>query len=774
MKKTLIRIVSALLALTLLLVVWIYTDRELNPPGFETAGEYSTATIPPERTSQFAARQAQARQQLGITDPRQILFGDLHVHTTFSMDAFAWSMPLMNGIGMHPPADACDYARFCSRLDFWSTNDHAESLTPRHWEMVRDMVRQCNSVSGDPANPEMVTFLGWEWTQMGNTPETHYGHRNVILLEQDHDKTPARPITSGGIALHAMKNDPQPWLQKVTAPYFSLPFDGKNRQMLKNLYYKQDYLREQELCANDRPSPELPANCIEHADTPGDLQRKLREWGAPSLVIPHGTTWGYYTPPGVKWDKQLTRSQHDPELQSLIEVYSGHGNSEEYRDWRAAATDAQGNLSCPEATENHLPCCQRAGQIIASRCEDPGSTECAERVDTAKLNYLRAGRGGRLTLPGVKAEEWLNCGQCTDCFMPAFNYRPGNSVQYIMQLSNNEQKDENGKPLRFRFGFIGSSDNHLAQPGTGQKEIGRHLTTDTSGPATHLIRKSFFDRPEPKSDPRHSVAFDLEKTSYNFLQVNETERQAAYFMTGGLVAAHSAGRDRHSVFAALQRKEVYGTSGPRILLWFNLLQADGSSLPMGSELETNATPRFRVQALGAFEQQPGCPQESIDALGAERLQYMCGGECYNPGDARIPIERVEIIRIRPRQHAGENAGRLIEDPWKVFQCKPDDRGCSVEFEDPDYARDGRDTLYYARALQTPTPAINGKPIQCVRKDEQGQCLEVRACWGDDRVPLDDDCLDDVHERAWSSPIFLDWSTATPETVDLAAEPAEDG
>ena len=37
---------------------------------------------------------------------KEILFGDLHVHTTFSPDAFIMSVPLMGGSGLHPPADA--------------------------------------------------------------------------------------------------------------------------------------------------------------------------------------------------------------------------------------------------------------------------------------------------------------------------------------------------------------------------------------------------------------------------------------------------------------------------------------------------------------------------------------------------------------------------------------------------------------------------------------------------------------------------------------------
>src|SRR3989449_7293858 len=68
---------------------------------------------------------------------KQILFGDLHVHTTFSADAFIRSLPMLQGEGAHPPADACDFARFCSGLDFWSITDHAESISPQHWRETR-------------------------------------------------------------------------------------------------------------------------------------------------------------------------------------------------------------------------------------------------------------------------------------------------------------------------------------------------------------------------------------------------------------------------------------------------------------------------------------------------------------------------------------------------------------------------------------------------------------------------------------------------------------
>lgn len=720
------------------------------------AGSPQSPAIPEELVEKREQAVEMAAKSVGVEQPKQVLFGDLHVHTTFSFDAFTMSLPMTGGDGAHPVADACDFARHCSGLDFWSINDHAITLTPRRWGETVESIRQCNEVAGDTDNPDLVSYLGWEWTQVGTRPANHWGHKNVILRDLADDQIPARPISAGAPpdTPDIRQTAPSPILVGGYA-FYELNNGGPEfaKYMAQTLGLPD--------CAQGVPVRDMPMNCREIAPTPADLFAKLDDWDKEVMVIPHGTTWGFYTPLGSSWDKQLTDVQHDPKWQRIVEVFSGHGNSEEYRPFQEAIRGPDGEWGCPAPNENYIPSCWRAGQIIQDRCTAEGTPagECATRAAEARQNFVDvAFNGGFWTVPGTQLSDWQDAGQCRDCFQPAFNYRPKSSVQYMMALGRPEQKND-----QFKFGFIAASDNHSARPGTGYKEFSRKEFTEARFGNFRDTQIGRYDDREPTSRSEPVLLDEITSPFANF----ETERQASFFLNGGLAAVHSEGRDRKAIWDAMQRREVYGTSGPRILLWFDLLNGPTGAAPMGSDVTMTENPMFKVRAVGSFEQKAGCPIESRESMNEARIARLCQGECYNPSDVRRPITRVEVVRIRPQSGPDESVRHLIEDPWKVLPCDGGADGCEVTFVDDEFHGSGRKALYYVRAIEAPSLAVDADPLGCTR-DAKGACVDVSPCFS---KPWSDDCLSETEERAWSSPIFLEPGGTAVAAVAPSAPPA---
>jgi len=710
---------------------------------YESPGEIINSTIPSKILEDRAISQIITKDKLLEQDTKMILFGDFHVHSTYSADAFMLSLPMLGGEGTHPPADACNFARFCSSLDFWSINDHAESLTTKDWQETIDSVRQCNEVSTQLGVPDTVAFLGWEWTQEGGLGRAHYGHKNIIFKGIDQDEIPLRPIAAtSNLGLLGM---PELLRYGISA------FRPTDRRIYDFMRFMDD--ARTPICEDDVSVRNLPLNCKEVARTTEILFDKLNEWDLDNIVIPHGTAWGAYTPANNDWNNQLNDDLHDPNIQTLVEIYSGHGNSEEYRNWTSVIDDGNGNLSCPEATTDFLPACRQAGRIIEKRCLDEGESkrECKKRAKDARSNYLNEGIYGTSTIFNELPSDWLDANQCKDCFLPAFNLRPKGSVQYMLALRNFNNDDT---VERFKFGFIGSSDNHKARPGSGYKEVNRREMTEAAGPedATgYLLGFQEGEGPYSRSIARNWTSETVPPGPVDF------ERTTSFFKTGGLIAAHANGRNRNSIWGAVKRKEVYATSGPRILLWFDLLNDPyGEEVSMGSETRMNANPRFVVKASGSFKQKPGCPEYSLNALGSKEIERLCKNECYNPTDIRNKITRIEVARITPQTYEGEPINNLINDKWKVFQCPENTEGCIFTFTDKQFNLDKRDVVYYVRAIEETSKAINASGLRC-EYDSFGNCLKTNICSGSSlETPYQDDCLGDVEERAWSSPIFVDY------------------
>jgi len=418
--------------------------------------------------------------------------------------------------------------------------------------------------------------------------------------------------------------------------------------------------------------------------------------------------------------------------------------------------------------EGFTPPCVRAGEIIQERCLSEGkdNSVCEAKAEEARDAAANMGVPFHLAVASEAPSDWLDSGQCTDCFLPSFHHRPGTSVQYGLAASNFDEPTSDGKPRRFNWGFIASSDNHRARAGTGYKEVARRLNTEAGGVVDPKFRPIFMLK-EPTADSTVYRKTREELFKLAGFQLTEVERQSSFWQTGGLAGVHTEGRSREQIWDALQRRETFATSGPRMLLWFDHINGT-TKTPMGGTLQTSTPGTFKVHAVGSFKQKPGCPDYAVDALGKKRIADLCANECYNPSDERNLIERIEIVRIQPQLTPDEKMSDLIDDTFLVHQCPADQNGCSFEFTDPDFSNNARDTLYYARAIQEPRPTINGEPVKCER-DEEGNCIKATICRGDYNTPLDEECLSEKDVRAWSSPIYLNYSSASESTISNTME-----
>jgi hypothetical protein len=266
-----------------------------------------------------------------------------------------------------------------------------------------------------------------------------------------------------------------------------------------------------------------------------------------------------------------------------------------------------------------------------------------------------------------------------------------------------------------KFGIIASTDTHLGTPGlideTDSKGHGGAGRAAGAGLATGLP----------------------DNIEYN---------------PGGLAVVWAEENTRDSIFSALQRRETYGTSGPRPVVRFfggwdyeaSMCNGEGfaqqgydGGVPMGGDLAARgdaSAPRFAVSALAdpGSDDSPGAPLQRIqvvkgwvDAKGSvhEKVYDVAGGA----NDASVDTATCE------RQ--GEGARSL----------------CSV-WSDPDFDA-SQGAFYYARVLENPSCRWSqhlciAAGVDC--SDAATIASGFEPCCAADHQPT-------VQERAWTSPIW---------------------
>jgi len=238
----------------------------------------------------------------------------------------------------------------------------------------------------------------------------------------------------------------------------------------------------------------------------------------------------------------------------------------------------------------------------------------------------------------------------------------------------------------YKFGMIGASDTHTGLSTTREENyFGKYMSTEPS-PNRHNGEVI------PSNDPALRVLTSQESAS-------------------GLSAVWARENTRAALFEAMQRKEVYATSGTRIRVrvfggWDfgpeDVARPDFAEqgyrrgVPMGGDLwnaPDGKAPAFVIRAL-----------RDPDGANLDRLQVIKG---WLDDDGKTHERVYDVAVSDGRQiaadgRARESVGSTVDLATATFSNTIGDAMMAAHWVDPDFDR-SQSAFYYVRVLEIPTP-----------------------------------------------------------------------
>jgi hypothetical protein len=265
----------------------------------------------------------------------------------------------------------------------------------------------------------------------------------------------------------------------------------------------------------------------------------------------------------------------------------------------------------------------------------------------------------------------------------------------------------------YKFGMVGSTDNHTALPTTREENwFGK----------AHIV--------EPTPERYRDVLIEAE--SDPSLSIMATDLSAS-----GLAAVWATANTREALFDAMARKEVYATTGTRmrvrvfagwdfeeeeVLLPDFAAQGYARGVPMGGDLlnpPEGEAPRFMIRAL-----------RDPDGANLDRIQIIKGwldaeGETHEQVyDVACSDDRT----IDVHHHCAEAVGDTVDIESATYANSIGDALLGAHWVDPNFDP-AEPAFYYVRVIEIPTPrwtAFDAKFFGIEMPEDTKMKLQERA------------------------------------------------
>jgi len=641
-----------------------------------------------------ASEGAQAAGRCDVHDElRRPLFGDFHVHTGFSFDAYtmdqrttpddAYRFARGEAIRI-PPLDAngamTREIRIDRPLDFAAVTDHAEffgelALCTRPGNEVYDSV-YCRGYRGigEDGKP-LVGIMSRSAALYGRTVEQHMkmetqGHPATICADKGlRCEAAARGVWQETQAAAERWNDTTSACRFTTFKAYEYSLTPRLTKIHRNVIFANDVVPATPISAADEPDAhrmreQLARECLD-AGT-----------GCRAVAIPHnsnlsnGHMFALDDPNELSREERAQRAELRTRVERLVEVMQIKGDSECKRGmWKVAGDEDE---LC---------------DFEKFRLGDP--PDCEDATGEGAL----AGRG---------------CQSRADF------------VRYALGLGLAERERIGVNP--FKFGLIGSTDTHNGNPGD--------------------VEESSFPGAAGARDATPEGRLAGVKMELAISQVASNP--------GGLVGVWAEENSRESIFAALERRETFGTSGPRMSArmfgaWSDAKGSGGFGQGACDEAQPAAAGYAKGVAMG--QDLPPRPDES--AAPSFLVQA-----ARDPGTAAKPgtkLERLQIVKVWPGADgvlnqrivdvAGGPSGATVDPATCAVAGPGHDALCSV-WRDPEFDP-AQGAVYYARAVENPSCRYSTYECNALPASERPESCSDPAV------------AKSIQERAWTSPIWYE-------------------